>query len=74
MKRMKAEFNMTINELFLDWTFMILPTIFVKRTISLSNEDNVVIVGLQWMVFQALFVFTTKREQIPLGEVNVRVE
>lgn len=73
---MKAEtrFNVTINESVLDWTFTILPAIVVKRTISLSNGGNVVIIGLQWLVFQTLFVFTTKREQIPFGEVNVRVE
>lgn len=69
----EARFHVTINDPVLDWTFMILPAIFVKRTTSLSNGDNAVIVGLQWLVFQTLFVFTTKHEQIPLGEVNVHI-
>lgn len=73
MKR-EVKFHITINEPILDWTFMILPAIFVKRTTSFFDGDNVTMIGLQWLVFQLLICFITKREQIPLGESNIHVD
>ena len=52
--------HITVSEIFNDWTFMLTPAIFVKRSDIFCDEAAYYIV-LQWLVFQVQIVFTKKK-------------
>ena len=52
--------HITVSEIFNDWTLMLTPAIFIKRSDTFCDEAAYYIV-LQWLVFQVQIVFTKNK-------------
>lgn len=52
--------HITVSSIFNDWTFMLTPAIFVKRSDKFYDEAAYYI-GIHWLVFQAYVVLTKKK-------------
>lgn len=52
--------HITVSKIFNDWTFMLTPAFFIKRSDKFCDESAYYIV-MQWLVFQVQIVFTKKK-------------
>lgn len=53
--------HITVSEIFNDWTFMLTPAIFIKRSDKFCDEAAYYIV-LQWLLFQVQIVLINSRQ------------
>ena len=72
--KLEVKSHITIDEPVFGWTFTIIPSIFIKHGISLSGGATVTMIIFQWLVGQLILCFIKEREEIPLGECNIRVD